>query len=175
MKTMVPEPYVNHVSTMTGGSGFGALEHFYRNNFVTRSPPDTELLPVSRTVGSDRIVDEMVFRCTHTCEIDYFLPGIEPTGKRLEIPMVGIVNFRGDKLSFESLYWDQASALAQSKQIMHRMAYINAGLTALSVLLILAQSASSTRARYRLSQAIKWSRRVSVSVLRQTPTPGPCP
>jgi len=55
----------------------------------------------------------MIFKCTHTTEIDYFLPGVAPTGKPLEIAMVGIVGFRGDKLCFEHLYWDQASALVQ--------------------------------------------------------------
>lgn len=116
MATMVDHPYVNHIATMTGGAGYDDLLHFYTNNFVTRSPPDTELIPISRTVGSDRIVDEMVFRCTHTTEIDYFLPGIEPTGRPVSIPMVGIVAFRGGKLAFESLYWDQASTLAQGEQ-----------------------------------------------------------
>ncbi|EPQ28329.1 uncharacterized protein PFL1_04156 [Pseudozyma flocculosa PF-1] len=113
MSTMVPSPYVNHVATLTGGSGYDELARFYEHHFTRASPPDTRLLPVSRTVGSDRIVDEMVFECTHTTEIEYFLPGVAPTGKRLRIAMVGIINIRGDKLAFESLYWDQASTLAQ--------------------------------------------------------------
>ncbi|CDO73488.1 hypothetical protein BN946_scf185013.g123 [Trametes cinnabarina] len=75
------------------------------------TPPDTELITISRTVGADRIIDEMIFKCTHTTEIDYFLPGIKPTGKPLEIALVGVVAFRGDKLTFE--YWDQASLLVQ--------------------------------------------------------------
>lgn len=98
---------------MTGGAGYNDLLNFYTHNFVTRSPPDTELIPISRTIGADRVVDEMIFRCTHTCEIEYFLPGVAPTGKKLEISMVAIVNFRGSKLAFESLYWDQASTLVQ--------------------------------------------------------------
>jgi len=77
------------------------------------TPPDTELITVSRTVGADKIVEEMIFKCTHTTEIDYLLPGVAPTGKPLEIPLVGIVAFRGDKLFFEHLYWDQASVLVQ--------------------------------------------------------------
>ncbi|CAO1619882.1 unnamed protein product [Sympodiomycopsis kandeliae] len=113
MSTMVSHPYVNHIASLTGGSGYDDLSHFYKHNFVTRSPPDTVLIPISRTIGSDRIVDEMIFQCTHTSEIDYFLPGIEPTYKPLRIAMVGIVSFRGGKLAFESLYWDQASTLAQ--------------------------------------------------------------
>ncbi|KAI0687790.1 NTF2-like protein [Cytidiella melzeri] len=115
MSTMVAVPYVNHVPTLTGGVGFEQLARFYKYHFTKENvtPPDTELITVSRTVGADRIIDEMIFRCTHTTEIDYFLPGVKPTGKPLELTVVGIVAFRGDKLTFEHIYWDQASALVQ--------------------------------------------------------------
>ncbi|EJF66942.1 hypothetical protein DICSQDRAFT_47369 [Dichomitus squalens LYAD-421 SS1] len=109
-------PYVNHVATMTGGVGYEELARFYKYHFVKEdvTPSDTELITVSRTIGADRIIDEMIFKCTHTTEIDYFLPGIKPTGKRLEIALVGVVAFRGDKLTFETRsYWDQASLLVQ--------------------------------------------------------------
>ncbi|KII93885.1 hypothetical protein PLICRDRAFT_408471 [Plicaturopsis crispa FD-325 SS-3] len=115
MSTMVPSPYVNHVPTMTGGVGYTDLARFYKHHFTNDkvTPPDTEIITVSRTVGADRVVDEMIFKCTHTTEIDYFLPGVAPTGKPLSIAMVGVIAFRGDKLCFEHLYWDQASVLVQ--------------------------------------------------------------
>ncbi|KAI0673405.1 NTF2-like protein [Trametes maxima] len=115
MQTMVSTPYVNHVPTMTGGVGYPDLARFYKYHFTKENvtPPDTEMITVSRTVGADRIIDEMIFKCTHTTEIDYFLPGIKPTGKPLEIALVGVVAFRGDKLTFEHIYWDQASVLVQ--------------------------------------------------------------
>ena len=113
MSTMVAQPYVNHVACLTGGAGFTQLARFYEHHFTSVSPPDTQLVPISRTIGTDRIIDEMVFSCTHTTMIDYFLPGVPPTGRKLRIPMVGIVNLRGDKLAYESLYWDQANALVQ--------------------------------------------------------------
>ncbi|KAL1951565.1 hypothetical protein VTO73DRAFT_714 [Trametes versicolor] len=115
MQTMVSTPYVNHVPTMTGGVGYQDLARFYKYHFTKENvtPPDTELITVSRTVGADRIIDEMIFKCTHSTEIDYFLPGIKPTGKSLEIALVGVVAFRGDKLTFEHIYWDQASVLVQ--------------------------------------------------------------
>ncbi|KAM5530610.1 hypothetical protein V8D89_015728 [Ganoderma adspersum] len=115
MATMVSTPYVNHIATMTGGVGFQDLARFYKYHFVRENvtPPDTEMITVSRTIGTDRIIDEMIFKCTHTTEIDYFLPGIKPTGKSLEIALVGVVAFRGDKLTFEYSYWDQASVLVQ--------------------------------------------------------------
>ncbi|OCH94761.1 NTF2-like protein [Obba rivulosa] len=118
MSTMVSTPYVNHIATLTGGLGFDELARFYKYHFTSDkvTPPDTELIPISRTIGADRIVDEMVFKCTHTTEIDYFLPGVAPTGKPLEIALVGIVAFRGDKLTFE--YWDQASVLVQQLDLL---------------------------------------------------------
>jgi len=70
-------------------------------------------VPISRTVGATQIVDEMLFCFTHTVEIDWMLPGIAPTGRPVEIPLVAIVKFRGDKLYHEHIYWDQASVLAQ--------------------------------------------------------------
>ena len=70
METMVAEPYVNHVPTMTGGVGHDQLKRFYKYHFIGENPPDTELMPISRTVGIDQIVDEMEFKFTHTSEID---------------------------------------------------------------------------------------------------------
>ena len=58
MATMVGEPYVNHVPTMTGGVGHDELKRFYRYHFIGENPPDTELRPISRTVGADQIVDD---------------------------------------------------------------------------------------------------------------------
>src|SRR5258706_13280659 len=113
MKTMVAEPYVNHVPTMTCGVGHDNLNRFYKNHFIPKCPADTRLVPISRTIGADRVADEMVFCFTHDIEIDCMLPGINPTGKYVEIPLVAIVNFRGDKLYHEHIYWDQASVLVQ--------------------------------------------------------------
>ena len=113
MTTMVAEPYVNHVPTMTGGVGFKDLKRFYRHHFVNSNPADTKLIPISRTVGADRVVDEMIFCFTHDREIDWMLPGVKPSGKYVEVPLVAIVNFRGDKLYHEHIYWDQASVLVQ--------------------------------------------------------------
>jgi len=115
METMVAVPYVNHIPTMTGGVGYDELARFYKYHFTSTAvtPPDTEIITVSRTIGADRIIDEMIFKCTHTTEVDYFLPGVKPTGLPLELALVGVVAFRGDKLCFEHIYWDQASALVQ--------------------------------------------------------------
>lgn len=113
MATMVAEPYVNHIPTMTGGVGYRALHHFYQHHFVNSNPPDTALVPISRTVGASQVVDEMLFSFTHTTEVPWMLPGVAPTGRRVEIPLLAVVKFRGDKLCHEHIYWDQASVLVQ--------------------------------------------------------------
>ena len=113
MATMVARPYVNHVPTMTGGVGHEELKRFYKYHFIGGNPADTALKPVSRTVGADQIVDEMLFSFTHTSEIDWMLPGVPPTGRKVEIPLVAIVRFVGDKVAHEHIYWDQASVLVQ--------------------------------------------------------------
>jgi carboxymethylenebutenolidase len=41
------------------------------------------------------------------------LPGVGPTGRRVEIPLVAIVRFVDDKVAHEHIYWDQASVLVQ--------------------------------------------------------------
>ena len=113
LDTMVPEAYVNHVPVMTGGVGREALRAFYSRFFIPRMPGDAEIVPVSRTIGADRLVDEMVFRFTHTLEMQWMLPGVAPTGNRVEMPLVVIVHFRDGKLAHEHIYWDQASVLVQ--------------------------------------------------------------
>lgn len=113
MATMVATPYVNHVPTMTGGVGHDQLKRFYKYHFIGNNPPDTALIPVSRTIGADQIVDEMVFSFTHTSEVDWMLPGVVPTGRKVEVPLVAIVRFVDGKVAHEHIYWDQASVLVQ--------------------------------------------------------------
>ena len=113
MATMVAEPYVNHIPTMTGGTGAEALSRFYAEHFIPKMPKDATLTPLSRTVGADRVVDELIFSFTHDEEIEWMLPGVAPTGKAVSVPLVAIVAFRGDKLHHEHIYWDQASVLVQ--------------------------------------------------------------
>jgi carboxymethylenebutenolidase len=113
LATMVPDSYVNHVPVMTGGVGHDELREFYSTRFIPQMPPDTKMTPVSRTIGVDQVVDEMVFEFTHTIKMDWMLPGVEPTGKHVKVALVVIVHFRDGKLAHEHIYWDQASVLAQ--------------------------------------------------------------
>ncbi|PYL24669.1 MAG: hypothetical protein DMF44_04370 [Verrucomicrobia bacterium] len=113
LATMVEDAYVNHIPVLTGGVGRSELREFYSKRFIPQMPPDTEMTPVSRTIGEDQLVDEMVFKFTHTIPMDWMLPGIPATGKRVEVPLVAIVRFRDGKLAYEHIYWDQASVLVQ--------------------------------------------------------------
>jgi carboxymethylenebutenolidase len=113
LATMVEDAYVNHIPVLTGGHGKAALRTFYSRDFIPSMPPDTTLTPISRTVGSDQLVDEMIFSFTHTQEMPWMLPGILPTNRKVEIPLVAIVKFRDGKLAHEHIYWDQASVLKQ--------------------------------------------------------------
>ena len=113
LATMVENAYVNHIPVLTGGVGKNELREFYSKRFIPQMPPDTEMTPISRTIGNDQLVDEMLFKFTHTIPMDWMLPGIAPTGKRVEVPLVAIVRFREGKLAHEHIYWDQASVLVQ--------------------------------------------------------------
>lgn len=113
METMIDTPYVNHVPTRTGGVGHDLLKRFYKYHFIPEQPEDRNFTLLSETVGSDTVILEMVTRFTHNNEVEHMLPGIAPTGKEVEIPILVLAKFRGDKLYHEHIYWDQASLLTQ--------------------------------------------------------------
>ncbi len=113
LQTMVADAYVNHEPVLTGGVGHEQLRAFYSERFIPQMPPDTMMTPVSRTIGTDRVVDEMVFEFTHSIKMDWMLPGVAPTNKHVKIPLIVVVHFRAGKLAHEHIYWDQASVLVQ--------------------------------------------------------------
>ena len=109
LATMTAAPYVNVVALMIGARGRDCSAH----HCLSHIPPDMATVPVSRTIGQGRVVDELIMRFTHTIRMDWLLPGIPPTGKPVEVPMVAIVQFEADKVAHEHIYWDQASLLVQ--------------------------------------------------------------
>jgi carboxymethylenebutenolidase len=113
MKTMAAEPYVHHVPTLTGGDGHASVVDFYTKHLVGKMPADTRIERISRTVGKDQVVDELILYFTHDRPIDFMLPGIPPTGKKVALPHVVVMRFEGDKIIHEHIYWDQACLLAQ--------------------------------------------------------------
>jgi carboxymethylenebutenolidase len=131
--TMTAEAYVNNVPLMIGATGRNAVRDYYANHFVSQIPTDIGIVPVSRTIGQGRVVDELVVRFTHSIRLDWLLPGIPPTGKRVEVPVVAIIQFEGDKIAHEHLYWDQASVLVQIG-LLDRTLPVRGGETAAQVL-----------------------------------------
>src|SRR3954452_3516563 len=113
MATMTADPVVNHVPVLTGGVGAPEVRHFYTHYFIPGHPPDTAIVPLTRTVGQDRLVDELIYRFTHTIPMPWMLPGLAPTGRHVEVALVVVVEFVDGKISAERIYWDQASVLAQ--------------------------------------------------------------
>jgi carboxymethylenebutenolidase len=113
METMVPEPYVHCVPVMTGGFGGKEVRRFYSEHFINQIPKDAKVTPISRTVGKDQVVDEFIVSFTHDTQWDYLLPGIPPTGKRVELPHVVVMKFENGKVAHEHVWWDQASLLVQ--------------------------------------------------------------
>ena len=113
MATMTDEPYVNHVPVMTGGMGFEGVRQFYGDHFIGKWPKDTGITPISRTVGENQVVDELVLEFTHDIEMPQLLPGIAPSGRHVQLAFCVVVGFGDGKVAHEHIYWDQASLLAQ--------------------------------------------------------------
>ena len=113
MQTMGSEPYLLHLPTLTGGDGRAAVRRFYERLFVGKWPADTKVTRISRTVGVDQVVDELIVSFTHDVPLEFMLPGIPPTGKYVELPHVVVMKFQNGKVVHEHIYWDQGSLLAQ--------------------------------------------------------------
>jgi len=67
--------------------------------------------PVNRIVGDGQLVDERHVTFSHSKPMNWFLPNVPPTNKKVYIDIVVIVQFRGDKLACERIYWDHATVL----------------------------------------------------------------
>jgi carboxymethylenebutenolidase len=113
LSTMTDDPVNINVPLLTGGVGLEVVRKYYSEHFIPKNPPDTEVTLLSRTVGEYHLVDELIQTFTHTIEMDYILPGIPPTGRKVEIPVVVVVEFKDGKIASEHIYWDQASVLVQ--------------------------------------------------------------
>ena len=114
LATMTDNPHVIHVATPDAlGVGRESVQEFYSRHFLPQIPSDVEITPISRTVDSNRIVDELILKFTHTSVMEWLLPGVPPTGNQVQVPIVAIVTFQDGKVANEHVYWDQASVLVQ--------------------------------------------------------------
>lgn len=113
MATMSASPYVTHVPVLTGGCGRDEVRQFYSRYFIDRWPADTQITPLSRTSGQGRVIDELIMRFTHDVAMPALLPGVPPSGRQVELPMVVVMGIEDGKVTYEHIYWDQASLLVQ--------------------------------------------------------------
>jgi carboxymethylenebutenolidase len=104
MATMTAAPYVTHVPVMTGGCGADDVRRFYTSYFIGHWPADTQLKPISRTIGQGRVIDEFVLSFTHDMEMPTMLPAIAPTGRKVEIPHVVVMGIENGKVAYEHIY-----------------------------------------------------------------------
>src|SRR5262249_2543538 len=108
------DPYVHHVPTITGGNGTEGVREFYGSHFIGQWPDDTKTEQISRTIGENQVVDELVMTFTHDRVLEIMLPGIEPTGRKITVPGCVVVGFEDGKVHHEHIYWDQAAVLQQA-------------------------------------------------------------
>ena len=115
MSTMIDNPHLLNIPNMMGGDDFEGVKTFYKDHLVGKFfPPDVEFNRISLTIGKDQIVEELVICFTHTKKIDWCLPNIEPTNKKVKMSVVVIAGIKDKKLTHEHIYWDQASVLVQA-------------------------------------------------------------
>jgi carboxymethylenebutenolidase len=122
LATMAENPYVFMISSGVVRVGRRAVREFYADHFLPQIPPGFEITSLSQTFGNDRVVEEMVMRFTHSIEMDWILPGLRPTGRTAEFVLAGVIQFEGDKVAHEHLYWDQATLLSQMGVLDHSLA-----------------------------------------------------
>jgi carboxymethylenebutenolidase len=122
LATMAENPYVLLIGCGIVRVGRAAVREFYANKFLPNIPPDFEITTVSQTFGDDRIVEEMAVRFTHTVDMDWFLPGVRPAGRKAELIVAGFIQFDGGKIAHEHAYWDQATVLSRLGVLNHPLA-----------------------------------------------------
>ena len=113
LTTMSDNPHVLMVPIAIGGKGRDGVYRFYHDYFLPQLPADIRPVPISQVVGKDILAEEAVYQFTHDQFMDWMIPGVPPTGKRVEVGVVAIIKFESGKIASEHLYWDHASVLAQ--------------------------------------------------------------
>jgi carboxymethylenebutenolidase len=113
LTTMTDDPHVLMVPIAVGGKGSDGVYDYYSKYFLTQLPADLMPIPISQVIGTDTLVEEAVYTFTHDQVMDWMIPGVRRTGKRVEVAVVGVIKFVNDRIASEHLYWDHATVLAQ--------------------------------------------------------------
>lgn len=114
MATMVEDPSVNHMPVNTGGRGQSAVRAFYRDAFIPSWPDDLRTIRTNRVVGAGQLVEELHMTFTHSRPMAWLLPNVPATHRPIAMDVVVVVQFRGEKIACERIYWDHASVLRQA-------------------------------------------------------------
>src|SRR5215472_3628770 len=122
LATMTENPHLLMIATGTACIGRAAVYEYYANQFLPAIPPDLQIESLSQTICSDRLVEEMVVRFTHTIKMDWLLPTLRPTGRRAEFIVAAVIGFEDGKVAHEHIYWDQATLLSQMGVLDHPLA-----------------------------------------------------
>jgi carboxymethylenebutenolidase len=122
LATMTEDPYVFLIPSGVARVGRVAVHEFYTNKFLPKIPPDLEITSLSQTIGNDRMVEEILIRFTHSIDMDWMLPGLQPTGRKAEFIVAAVIQIEDGKVAHEHLYWDHATVLSQLGVLDHPMA-----------------------------------------------------
>lgn len=141
--TMGANPYIMMVGLGRLVSGRDEVYSFYKHDFLPNIPADSSMELAQRFFTKDHIIDEFVVRFTHDIEMPWKAPGVAPTGRKVELTMVVIVGFEGDKVGYEHLIWDHGSLLSQLGVITNPVATI--GIPSASMVLDLTSRAKNPR------------------------------
>ena len=107
-----PQAEVSYIPTMVNSKASTDLQQFY-THYLQPNPNELNARLISRTVGVDRVVDEISLSFQHDREIPWLLPRVPPTKKQVQITLVSIVCIKAGVFAHERVYWDQASVLEQ--------------------------------------------------------------
>jgi carboxymethylenebutenolidase len=113
MATMTDDPYIKIIPTNIYRRGKEEVRALYRNTFIPSLPDEFQAEILNRVIGEHYIVDEERFTFRHSKRMEWLLPNVEPTYKTVELLHIVFVEFSGDRVAGERVYWDQASVLRQ--------------------------------------------------------------
>jgi carboxymethylenebutenolidase len=113
LATMVEDASVMHMPARSGGKGKTELRAYYRDMFIPSIPSGWQHTMTNRVVTENTIVEEAKVRFHHTKQMEWFLPGVPPTNKWIDVELVIVIEFRDSKMATERIYWDQAAVLRQ--------------------------------------------------------------
>lgn len=102
------------IATMMGGNTKKTITGYYTYDFIPCLPEDNKTDNLHVIIGNNSLIEILNWTFTHSIPMNFMLPGINPTNKKVSITVVAIAKFNGcGKMISETVYWDQNSLLQQ--------------------------------------------------------------